>query len=92
MPAAARSGDAINCGDTLAGGSPDSFINGSPIIRVGIDLSTGHGPYPPVLVATGSPTVFVNGYPMARVGDPMVTHHPPSIPVIGVGSPDVNIN
>ncbi len=94
MPAAARIGDPIDCGDTLAQGSGNVFINGIPATRVGPDLSSGHistENFPPVPVAMGSSTVRINGFPAARVGDPMISHHPPLIPTIIVGSPDVVI-
>ena len=70
MPAVARIGDPISCGDTEAGGSGDVFANGIPITRVGPDLTAGHC-YAAVPITSGSGTVFVNNLPVARVGDPI---------------------
>ena len=99
MPAAVRIGDPISCGDTEAEGSPNVFVNGIPMTRVGPDLTAGHfiGPsfFPPTPIDSGSSNVFVNGFPAARVGDSIVIH-PVSPPghtgTVTAGSPDVNIN
>ncbi len=93
MPAVARIGDAISCGDNIAEGSGDVFSNGIPVTRVGPDSTAGHC-FLPTKIAAGSSTVFINGSPVARTGDPIVAHTCPPPPVthggsIGVGSPDV---
>ena len=93
MPAVARIGDAISCGDTIAQGSGDVFANGIPVTRVGPDKTAGHC-FLPTKIAAGSSTVFVNNSPVARTGDPIVAHTCPPPPTthggsIGVGSSDV---
>lgn len=49
-------------------GSPNVFINGYPVVRVG-DLVAGYSHHGSGVMATGSPTFFVNGIPVCRVGD-----------------------
>jgi len=92
MPAIARLGDPISCGDVEAGGSGNVFANGMPVTRVGPDLTAGHC-YLPTAIASGSGTVFVNNLPVARQTDPIVTHTCPGIGshdgTIAAGSPDV---
>lgn len=97
MPAGARIGDPIACGDTVAQGSGNVFFNGLPVTRIG-DLSAGHGCFPPTPVVTGSPNVFANSIQIARVGDIHGTHscsstvHAGGARAIIVGSPDVFVN
>ena len=96
MPAAARIGDPISCGDTIAQGSGDVFINGIPATRINIDQTAGHC-FVPTVIASGSPNVFVNNIPLARVGDPIVAHVCPPPPAVhggavANGSPDVFAN
>ncbi|WP_150523616.1 PAAR domain-containing protein [Roseibium sediminis] len=80
MPAAHRKGD-IGSGhgchfppSSATGGSPNVFVNGIPVMRVG-DSYAPHGcpacPVPPHgrALAAGSPTVVVNGKAAGRVGD-----------------------
>lgn len=94
MPAAVRLGDPVSCGDTMAQGSGNVFVNGMPFSRQGIDLTAGHC-FPPVPVVSGSPSVFVNNRPADRVGDPISVHccgnscHSGSM---ANGSPDVFVN
>lgn len=73
MPAIARVGDSISCGDSLAMGSGNVFANNIPICRVGVDLTHGHC-YPPVPIISGSNNVFINNIPVDRVGDPIPVH------------------
>lgn len=90
MPAVARLGDPISCGDVIANGSGNVFANGMPITRVG-DNTAGHC-FPPVPVQGGSGSVFVNGIPVARVGDPIPTHccgDPCHDGAVSAGSPNV---
>lgn len=95
MPAAARIGDLITCGDTLAVGSPNVTINGLPACRIG-DITAGHVTgttfYPPINLILGSGTVTINGIPASRVGDKInkhtITQHDGAV---AVGSPDVTI-
>lgn len=52
-------------------GSPDVFVEGIPIVRVG-DMWAPHTNRQTVHQgsgATGSPTVFANGVPIQRIGD-----------------------
>ncbi len=96
MPAAARLGDPVGDGDTIAAGSGNVMINGMPAARVG-DTTAGHGCFPPTIIQSGSSTVFINGVPAARVGDPIVPHTcvVPPFPThggaIAAGSGNVNI-
>jgi uncharacterized Zn-binding protein involved in type VI secretion len=73
MPAAIRIGDPISCGDTMAQGSGNVFVNGIPFSRRGIDLTAGHC-FPPVPIIAASPNVFVNNAQADRVGDPIPVH------------------
>jgi uncharacterized Zn-binding protein involved in type VI secretion len=73
MGKAARIGDKFSCGDNVAAGSPDVFINGVPAARKG-DATTGHGKFPPTKVAEGAATVFVNGIPLAYEAHKNVPH------------------
>lgn len=73
MPAVARLGDPIDCGDTIDAGSGNVFANGMPVTRVGPDLTAGHC-YSAVPINSGSGTVFINNLPVARLGDPIPTH------------------
>jgi uncharacterized Zn-binding protein involved in type VI secretion len=80
MPPAHRQGD-IGSGhgchfpeSAATGGSPNVFVNGKPLMRVG-DSYAAHGcstcPEPPHgrALAIGSATVFVNGMQAGRIGD-----------------------
>jgi uncharacterized Zn-binding protein involved in type VI secretion len=76
MPAVVRKGDICTghgCFPSRPNieGSPDVFVNGIPVHRVG-DAWDSHCCGPTCHGGeqqTGSPTVFVNGRPVARVGD-----------------------
>ena len=91
MPAACRAGvDTHACGSLDGGGSPNVFINGSPVHRIGDGQSHGG------VQGEGSPDVFANGLGIARVGDyssgeppPPTQHgdHPEA-----TGSPNVYVN
>lgn len=70
---AARMSDSVNCGDTLAQGSGNVFINNLPAARVS-DVTTGHGCYPSVPITSGSGQVFINGIPAARMSDSIMKH------------------
>ena len=96
MPAAARIADPISCGDIIAEGSGNVFVNGIPFTRINVDNTAGHC-YNPTPIASGSPNVFVNGIAAARVDDPIVPHTCRPIPAthggtIANGSPDVFVN
>ena len=93
MPAVARIGDPISCGDTVKTGSANVFVNGIPVGRI-TDGTTGDPcGAPPTIMAEGSGTVTANGIPLLRVGDAIVPHAcPSSSPHTGsvsAGSPNV---
>lgn len=77
MPAATRKGDIGSghdaCPPTPAiTGSPDVYVDGKPVVRVGDAYKPHkckkHAKHPRAQ-ASGSGTVFVNGKPVARIGD-----------------------
>ena len=80
MPPAHRKGD-IGSGHAChfpptpaTGGSPNVFVNGRPLMRVGDayvphPCVAGHAPPHGRALAEGSATVFVNGQPAGRTGD-----------------------
>ena len=92
MPAAARIGDSVSCGDTVAQGSPNVFVNGIPWTRVGVDLTAGHC-WSPTTLISGASNVFVNGSNAGFAGSPIFHGGCPDTPPHGgsvtVGSPDV---
>ena len=95
MAVAARLGDPISCGDTIAGGSGNVFFNGLPVARVG-DPTAGHPCGPPTTMQTGnSSNVFANNISICTVGSDLVNHgtcsSPPHDGIVTVGSPDVYI-
>lgn len=55
-------------------GSPNVFVNGLPVVRLGDPYEPhscpDHGIHQGQIVS-GSSTVFVNGLPIARIGDPL---------------------
>jgi len=75
MPKVCRIGDTGTHPGRIVTGSPDTFLNGQALARVGdiYDCQLGgsddeppHGPNP---IVTGSPKYFVNGRAVARIGD-----------------------
>jgi len=93
MPAIARVGDPIGCGDHIAKGSADVFVNNLPIARLE-DKTTGHGPFPSTVLISGlSETVFANNKKIAMVEKTRIQRHcvGPSChdAPVSVGSPDV---
>jgi len=57
-------------GGLILTGSPNVFINGKPVVRVGDVVSPhGSGSHGSAVMATGSATFSVNGIPVCRVGD-----------------------
>lgn len=80
MPEAHRKGD-IGSGHAChfpptpaTGGSPDVYVNGRPLMRVGDPYMphacvVGHAPPHPRNLAKGSASVYVNGIPAGRKGD-----------------------
>ena len=86
MPGAARQGQ-DSAGGTIAAGSPDVLVNGSPLARIG-DAVTGHAPgaHAGPTMAAGSSNVIVNNIPACRAGDAATCGHP------ATGSDNVIIN
>lgn len=76
MPGAARQGQ-DSAGGTIAAGSPDVIVNGSPVARIG-DAVSGHGdpPHAGPTMAAGSGSVFANGIGVSRAGDSATCGHP----------------
>lgn len=94
MPAAARIGDPLGCGDFIAQGSSDFFINGKPVALLG-HATTGHGCFiASTLIPPVASTFFVNGKAAAFVGTMNNPHPCPSVPIgphsapVAAGSPD----
>lgn len=96
MAGAARIADPIGCGDNIAKGSGNVFINNKPAVRVG-DSTMGHGCWPPTTIQSGAGTVFINNIPAVKVGDPIVPHTCTAFPfpthggAVSAGSSDVFI-
>lgn len=90
MPAATRINDPISCGDQMAAGSPNVFVNNIPLCRERVDATAGSCGRPPTTIQTASPNVYANGIPASRVGDPINGH--PHGGNVAAGSPNVFIN
>jgi uncharacterized Zn-binding protein involved in type VI secretion len=74
--AAGRLGDSIDCGDHVASGSGNVFVNGLPFTHKGKKITTGHGCFPPTVLDTGwSTTVFVNNEVVAMKGVTTIMPH-----------------
>lgn len=93
MPAVARHADTCTghgCWPSRPNdqGSPDVFVNGRPVHRVGDHWQTHCCPAIPEchdsVLAEGSSTVFVNGRPLGRIGDPVACGS-----AVASGSPNV---
>jgi uncharacterized Zn-binding protein involved in type VI secretion len=71
-------------------GSPDVFVNGLAVNRLGDAWAIHGGLFPNLPHAgttfTGAPTVFCNGRPVARIGDHV---SPPCLSTAAHGSPTV---
>jgi uncharacterized Zn-binding protein involved in type VI secretion len=68
---------------------------GNRSIRLGVDLSTGHGCFPPTVPSSASPNVFHNLIPGVRLTDTYVPHCCNSschTPVVAISSKTVFIN
>ena len=76
MPGVSRQG-ADTAGGTIAAGSSNVFVNGSPIARLG-DAVAGHGrgSHRSPTMAGSSSTVYANGILICREGDPATCGHP----------------
>jgi uncharacterized Zn-binding protein involved in type VI secretion len=76
MPGVSRQG-ADTAGGTIAAGSSNVFVNGSPIVRLG-DAVAGHGrgSHRSPTMAGSSSTVYANGILICREGDPASCGHP----------------
>jgi len=55
-------------GGLLSTGSPNVFINGASVVRIG-DTVNQHGDHSTSAMITGSSKVFVNGVGICRAGD-----------------------
>lgn len=73
MPAVARIGDPVDCGDTIAEGSGNVFANGIPVTRISTDNTAGHC-FSPVVTTSGATSVLTNNIITAFVGSPIVPH------------------
>lgn len=73
MPAIARIGDPISCGDTIAQGSGNVFANGIPVTRINVDYTAGHC-FAPVVTTSGASSVLTNNIVTAFVGSPIQPH------------------
>lgn len=74
MPKVGRIGDAFSCGDHVAAGSPNVYVNGLPVTRLG-DATTGHGCYSANQLVQGNKSkVFANGIPISHIGNSNATH------------------
>lgn len=96
MSNVARLGDFIQCGDIIAQGSGNVFVNGMPVTTTGM-FTAGHAGFPPAKIINGSTTVFVNNTTVAlQVKSGHSGHrkgkkkHKSGTPII-TGSPDVQI-
>lgn len=92
----ARIGDSISCGDHLAQGSSNVFVNGMPVATAGAKTTTGHGCFPPTVLISGfSNTVFVNNQPVAIQGLSRIQLHvcgkSKHDGVVVTGSPSVSV-
>ncbi len=88
MPAICRAGiDVHECGSVDTEGSPNVFVNGYSVHRLGDGQSHGG------VQGEGSATVFVNGVGVARKGDFTIGEPPPPVQhgdhAEATGSPDV---
>lgn len=92
MPAVVRIGDnstGHECYPPMSAttGSPDVFVNGRPVVRVGDYWNSHACPSTPPhdgTASAGSSSVFVNGKAIMRVGDAISCGD-----TAGKGSPDV---
>ncbi len=81
-----RMGDLCDHGSSAIEYSPNVFVNGKPVVRLGDAFqphTIGRSSHNPVVIQ-GSATVFVNGKPVARLGDALNCGA-----VISEGSPSV---
>lgn len=73
-------------GGVITSGSPNVFINGEPVVRIG-DLVAYHGnsPHNNAVMIEGSSNVFVNNIAVCREGDHASCGH------IGVSIQQINV-
>jgi uncharacterized Zn-binding protein involved in type VI secretion len=75
MTAPGRIGDPISCGDFIAEGSSDVFIEDLPVALQG-HATTGHSGFPPtILNGPCTTTIFINDRPVSLVGITSITPH-----------------
>lgn len=76
MGNAVRIGDAVSCGDHMAAGSSNVFVNNLPIVTQTEKTTVGHGCWPAtVLAGPWSTTVFVNNVVIAIKGKTQIQPH-----------------
>lgn len=74
-------------------------LSSTPALYTPFDMTTGHGPWPPVGYISASPNVMINGRFVHKVGDTTLPHYaalsiPPDLhsDTISTGSPTVMVN
>ena len=93
MPGLARVGDQLACGDVIATGSGNVFINGLPAARLQSDSTSGHCHVPTLLYRDASRSdnnIRINGVEAAVRGDwnvPAAAQPPPTFPSSTGGGP-----
>lgn len=73
MPGAARVGDPFSCGDHIAEGSPDVFVNQLPFARLH-DATTGHGCWSANQLIEANGTVYANNILVSHLGHKNAVH------------------
>lgn len=68
MKAVQRKNDSATCGCPNTGCSPDVFVNGQAIARLGVDSAGGR------IAGPGADRVYANGHLISLVGDGVVPH------------------
>ena len=75
------------------------MLSNTPALYTPFDMTTGHGPWPPVGYIGASPNVQINGRFVHKVGDTTLPHYanlqtPPYLhsDTISTGSPTVMVN
>lgn len=75
------------------------MLSNTPALYTPFDMTTGHGPWPPVGYIGASPNVQINGRFVHKVGDTTLPHYanlpvPPDLhsDTISTGSPTVMVN
>lgn len=70
-----RLGDKVDCGDFVAQGSSNVFVDGMPVTHSNKKRTVGHGCFPPTeLTGPWASTVFVNNNPVGLKGMKIIPH------------------